>query len=212
VISDIVIACSEVWVVASRDYLASWWTQGELVCRLYAQGRALLRVYSPTARKVAETPASFQAALSEAQEKRLARLFANSHPSLMAPESMEAMRLLRPTRLPMPNDDVFSESFWNVPLLQCVQCSLAGGVPDHLDVGSFLRNSSPRLYPVPPDELAECAGTGRDLLCPNGCGTRYTVRSLAPRYLWYPLPVGPHKAYLESVPAFQAIPAGVSRR
>jgi hypothetical protein len=171
VISDIVMACREIWVVANPDYLASWWTQGELICRLYAGSKALLQVCSPGNGRIPTVPEGLTATLS----------------------------------------DVLSEDFWNVPLLQCPRCSLAGRVPDRLDIGSFLLNTSPRLYPVPPASLEEHARDGGELHCPNGCGMLFTISPLPPRYLWYALPAGPHSSFLESLPAYKATSVQATR-
>lgn len=212
IISDVVKAAGETWIVDTPSYLGSWFTQGELVCVPYFGGRTRLMAFDPATGRATPAPEKYLAELDEPHRRRLARYFTNSHPDLMAPESTTALRRLRPTRLPLARDDVFADEFWTVPLLQCPRCSTPEPRPAAIDVPGFLTNANPRLYAVGLDTLAACASGHTTLRCPNpdGCPQRFTVRELPPYYLWFALPVA-EGAFLGTIPAYAAVPTGGER-
>ncbi|GGZ44173.1 hypothetical protein [Streptomyces poonensis] len=212
IISDAILDCEEFWVVDHPEYWRSWWTRGELATRAYFNDRAVLRVYDPVRGTVQEAGPEYQVTLAEAQRRRMARCFVNSHPEMMAPEAMVAMRgyaalgLQRIFR--MASDEVFSDSFWSTPLLQCAACNRGrDAAPNDLD--AFLTNRYPVLHPVPAADLVHAAGQGTPLPCPNeDCpgALRYRVELTPPRYVWYPLPVGPTATSLETLPTYRVVP------
>lgn len=205
VISDIVRSCGRIWVVDSERYLESWWTQGELICRHYFGDDVALSVYSPETGRVVPPPERYQTVLSEAATRRMSQHFVNSHPDMMGPESVAILR--DRDVLPPSHDHVFDDAFWTVPLLQCPRCSLRTG-DVALDVERFLTNTWPRLYPVPERALETCERDAESLACPNGCGQLFSVERIPPAYLWFALPTGPSKSYLESWPMYSARPVG----
>ncbi|WP_169983022.1 hypothetical protein [Microbispora sp. H10836] len=208
IISDVVAAARETWIVDTPRYLGSWFTQGELICLPYFGKSDRLVAFDPSTGRVTPGPEKYVAELDDAAERRLARYFTNSHPNLMAPESTTVLRALRPTRLALARDEVFADEFWTVPLLQCPHCSTPQPRPAAIDVSGFLTNANPRLYPVDPDVLATCASGRTMLRCtnPDGCPQRFTVRELPPYYLWYGLPVA-DGSFLGTIPAYAAVPA-----
>ncbi|MEV8313495.1 hypothetical protein AB0Q95_04915 [Streptomyces sp. NPDC059900] len=211
IISDAILDCEEFWVLDHPEYWRSWWTRGELATLAYFHG-SVLKLYDPVRGTVREAGPEYRMTLTEAQRRRMARFFANSHPELMGPESMEAMRgyaalgLQRIVR--MASDEVFSDAFWSTPLLQCAACNRGrDAVPNDLD--AFLTNRYPLLHPVPAEDLVGAAERGTPLPCPNArCpgAIRYRVELTPPRYVWYPLPVGPNKTSLEVLPTYRVLP------
>ncbi|MEO1065099.1 MAG: hypothetical protein AAFZ07_27095 [Actinomycetota bacterium] len=185
IISDLINEATEFWVVGPVDhYLGSWWTQAELLCRPYWRDRAVLRVLDPVTGEISHGHELLPAvALGQAERKRLARLFTNSHPDMMAPERLDRMRQLRTGRGGFADDPVFDEEAWTVPLLECSACS--GTVEPHVDVAAFVANEHPRLHPVEPHDLERHAAAGSILACPDGCGNGYRITPLPPAYLWH---------------------------
>jgi hypothetical protein len=211
VISDVIFTCREFWIVASDDYWESWWTRGEVYTYAYAHRTDPIRVYDPTLDRVVN-PADqeFVVQLTSAQRDRMVRYFTNSHPHLMAPEARESMRLwrgvLNPKHFSMPYDEVFTDDFWETPLLQCYGCNAVRSA-GNLDVDAFLANEYPLLHPVKADVLNAAMESGGALPCPNPqCPAHAQFRIIAapPRFLWYPLPVGRNHSYLEAIPAYRA--------
>ncbi|MEV4566305.1 hypothetical protein AB0K12_21285 [Nonomuraea sp. NPDC049419] len=206
-ISDVLKHARETWIVDTPRFLQSWFTQGELVCLAYFAWPGTLMAYDPARGSAGPAPEKYMATLDATGRKRLARYFVNSHPDLMAAESMAALRKLRPTRLPLTRDEAFDDEFWTLPLLQCTRCSIREPDRPGIDVAGFLTNADPRLYPVALDTLAACASEQTPLRCtnPDGCPQRFTVRALPPYYLWYALPVA-DGSYLGTIPAYAAVP------
>ncbi|MEZ5257784.1 MAG: hypothetical protein R2705_13080 [Ilumatobacteraceae bacterium] len=93
------------------------------------------------------------------------------------------MRRRRTGRGGFADDDVFDNEAWTVPLLECPGCSAHTDVA--VDVGQFLRNERPRLYPVELERLGEHADSGLPMACPNGCGVTFRITKLLPGYLWH---------------------------
>jgi len=145
----------------------------------------------------------------------MSRFFTNSHPDMMAPESTETMRLIasaRPSALQSyARDQVFSEAFWHYPLLQCEDCASRDGVEHAFTIEGFLRNEYPVLYPISPGVLKRAERGGGTVRCPNeDCAAEYLIRPTPPRYLWYPIPVGPNKTSLEEFPTYRILRAQIT--
>lgn len=211
VISDVIMDCEEFWILETPDYLGSWWTRGELAIYAYFGKQARMRVYDLATSALRDAGPDYMVSLTTAQRDRMARFFTNSHPLMMAPESRETMRRLRSAGLsgvmPMTNDDVFSDPFWNNPLLECKRCSYPTSAAPGIDIDQFLTNQYPILRPIAPDLILEAAQNAAPIACPNpACSARYWVEPTLPRYLWYPLPVGPSQTALEAYPTYKIVP------
>jgi hypothetical protein len=203
-INDIISSSREMWIVDSPDYLGSWWTQGELLCRSFFDrqvrippaGHVRLRRLNPKKWRIGPGPKAYQPVINAAQAQRLSHLFFDDHP-LWIPD----LARILPARLPTGAEDEFAREFAAVPLLQCPRCSL--GTPDRIDPDAFLHNRNPRLHPVHPDDLAAAMGHGR-LPCPGQCGLSFVITPLPPAYLYYISPVGPNRTHLEPIPTYEA--------
>jgi hypothetical protein len=218
IISDVVLDCEEFWIIETDDYLRSWWTRGELATFAYSGQRAKLRVYNLERGNLTDAGPEYRVNLTEEQKNRMTRFFTNSHPDMMAPESTEAMRHMAAAGLnevfPLSGDEVFTERFWQFPLLQCANCSdISPGSSNgstnsskKFDVDQFLKNEYPILYPISPASLQQAEKGNKTIRCPNpGCDAEYQLKPTPPRYLWYPLPVGPNKSSLEISPTYRVI-------
>jgi hypothetical protein len=93
-ISDKIYKAKEFWVYDSGDeYLQSWWTLGELVTRAaHHPEPILIRRYDPLRGQLDEPKPEHLLVLDEPLKRRISRLFVNSHPDMIGPESVEANR------------------------------------------------------------------------------------------------------------------------
>lgn len=96
---DRMIAGAEELVAFDKcDYIASWWTQGELLTVRYRQlaGTPHPRVrYYGTARDALDNlPAGYQVSMTEDQRRRMARWYSHTDPLSMAPENVKMNRWL----------------------------------------------------------------------------------------------------------------------
>lgn len=213
IISDVIMECKEFWVLENPDYLASWWTRGELATYAYFGQQSRMRVYNLNSGELRDAGEDYRPWLTEQQKSRMSRFFTNSHPDMMAPESTETMRLIAtagPSSLQsFARDQVFSQEFWHYPLLQCEDCASRNNTGRAFTIEGFLRNEYPVLYPIPPAALKRAERDGSTIRCPNeDCAAEYLVRPTPPRYLWYPIPVGPNKTSLEEFPTYRILKAG----
>ncbi|MEL6439108.1 MAG: hypothetical protein AAFQ80_07640 [Cyanobacteria bacterium J06621_8] len=107
----------------------------------------------------------------------------------MAPESLQAMRLAR-TLLPFVkffNNRVFSNEFWNNPILDCPCCRTIGNSNNLYDVDSFLDAEGQNFTRFTPQQVEHALATG-EVICSNlKCNTVYEFSEGAPHYLWLPL-------------------------
>lgn len=183
-------AAEEVWVYNTNDYLHSWWTQAELVTLTYRYAtEAKVRIVDPSSNRFHNAPAGYFPKLSEEQRDRMARWYANCDPAEMGPESMMVWRML--SRIPIVNwipfvkDHVWSEEFWEYPLLPCQTCKARQPLPQQIDVDAFLWLKFPGLVKIHPKLLARGLETGVTQ-CPV-CGSTYHIhRDPYSRYLWIP--------------------------
>jgi hypothetical protein len=92
-------ATDEVWVYRTNDYLQSWWTLGELVAVAYIREgekkSPKIRVYDPVAGNLRDDNGTYQVQLTEQHRRRLARLFSNTRPDTMGPESRKPIKWQR---------------------------------------------------------------------------------------------------------------------
>ena len=82
-------------------------------------------------------------------------------------------------------DPVWSEEFWEHPLVECAcrQPSTSGG--SAIDVDRFLSMNPPHLARLNPGDLNRDVPKGY-IICPS-CNRAQEVALAAPRYLWAPL-------------------------
>ncbi|MEQ1744099.1 MAG: hypothetical protein ABMA02_01625 [Saprospiraceae bacterium] len=96
-----ILHCDEFWIYASRDYLDSWWCRAELVALAFVNDmhegarRRRLRWYDPTEDVVYDMPETHYPQLTEAQKKRITRIYANTNPDSMGLESVKRIQQLR---------------------------------------------------------------------------------------------------------------------
>jgi hypothetical protein len=204
VISDSIIGSEEVWVYESKgeyDYLKSWWTIGELVVCAYRNRP--LKIYDIETEKLKAPQAKHLISLSESQKDRLSMLFTNSHPRMMAPESVERIQkswLLR--RLPYYRDVVFSKLFTELYLMQCNRCIDWQALLDpavFLDVAGMSRGLIPGFYGVETERMSESY-----ISCPN-CGARYRIQPKSAYFLWVPTRPFGHLGSVKERPMFELV-------
>ena len=207
-------AAEELWVYLTEDYLASWWTRAELVAIAYrlASGRVAprVRVYDPATNTLHNLPEGWLPSFTPEQRRRLARWYANSDPGSMGFELVPVMRhyasLPLLGRLKYFSDPVWSDEFWENPLLPCSTCQHESATPGGIDMDSFLWLREPHLVPLSIDQLEDAVQRGR-LSCPV-CQTTYETREAPnPRVLWMPTrygrATGPDGASLISLPVYR---------
>lgn len=216
-------AAEEMWVYATDDYLASWWTRAELMTIAYrlACGTSAprLRLYDPATGGLHALPGSWLPRMSDEQKARMARWYANADPGTMGFESVLVIRFLSSLpllgRLKYFNDPVWDEEFWEDPLLPCVTCRRNSPTPEGLDIDSFLWLREPHLVPFTTEQLTEAVERGH-LSCPI-CQSTYEIREAPkPRLLWLPLPLatwnGPGEGNLIGLPVYRASKRALLRR
>jgi hypothetical protein len=110
-----IIHCDEFWIYASEDYLNSWWCRAELVAFAYVNDlnsgvrSRRLRWYDPVEDKVYDVPQEDYPQLTEAQKNRISRIYTNTNPDTMGPESVRTMQMMRPFMAMMKADPNFRE-------------------------------------------------------------------------------------------------------
>jgi hypothetical protein len=89
----------EFWVYDTYDYTDSWWTQGELITLAY---RKYAGSYCPEIKTVSRNSIqtlspgyTMMPELTEKQVKQIARLYSNSDPLTMGPESIRHIKIMR---------------------------------------------------------------------------------------------------------------------
>ncbi len=97
--NDLIINCDEFWIYGSKDYLDSWWTQGELVVFAYVlqsgvdtkpfNNNKILKLYDPTNDTVQIIPKENHPKLSKEQIKKISRFYTNTSPNQMGVESVK---------------------------------------------------------------------------------------------------------------------------
>lgn len=203
VISDSVIASREVCVYDSGDeleYLKSWWTIGELFVCAY-RGRTLKR-YEPATGKLGAPLPEHVICLAERHKARMSKLFTNSHPAMMGPESVERIQNSWFLRLfPYYNDIVFTKTFTDYYLLECDRCIDWKRLlePDvFLNVEGFYKGIIPGFSAVNLGEL------NVGLVSCVSCEQSYKVVPKSPYLLWIPAaPFSGRPARVQKRPMFE---------
>lgn len=211
-------AADELWIYGTDDFLESWWTQAELVTIAYRRGTGVtyprIRWYDPsTGRADIVDPDALLPRMSRKQVKRMARIYSNSDGATMGPESRVPVRILGALpligRIGYFHDHVFSDDFWEYPLVECSGCANGGG---ELDVEQFLKGHPPGAQRLREGDILEDG----NWTCPS-CRTPYTITEAErPRFVWFPIRygrrTGPEGATVAPLPVFrmrQASAAGV---
>lgn len=105
-----IIHCDEFWIYGSTDYLDSWWCRAELVSFAYVNDlnggtrRRRLRWYDPVNDRVDDVPEENHPQLTDAHKDRISRIYTNTNPDTMGPESVKTMQMMRQL-LPMMKAD-----------------------------------------------------------------------------------------------------------
>ncbi|HYG10132.1 MAG TPA: hypothetical protein VD835_09310 [Pyrinomonadaceae bacterium] len=208
-------AAGEMWVYNTEDYLHSWWTRAELVTIAYRRASGIrtptVSLFDPFTHKLQPAPDGLVPELTVEQRRRLARWYSNTDPGTSGPEHVRTFRLL--AQLPLISrvgyfkDHVWSDNFWDEPLLPCEVCLWRNGPATSIDLGAFLWLREPHLVRLNTELLARSMEAGR-LECPR-CHTAYEIEQDAyPRYLWLPVrygkPTGPDGARLVELPVYRA--------
>ena len=188
ILRDRLAAADEIWVYETPSYYNSWWTLAELLTAAYLRG-SQVRLYNPATDQVCDAPEDYLPRLSKAQRKRAARWFANCTPDEMGPESAMALRMLGVVplvnRIGFIRDHVWSEEFWDYPVLDCPACRDIGRNQNRFSVDDLLWMRGTHYSRLTPEELGDCLRAGE--ICCAGCRTVFAVReSRGPQYLWIP--------------------------
>jgi hypothetical protein len=186
----------EVWAFEGQNYYDSWWTLGELMILAYRREAGYrgnqppdLRIFKTAADRPQPAPDDYLPVMSRAQQRRMARWFANCDTTSMGVESIVAIRILAQLpligRLPYLQDHAWSNQFWRHPILDCKRCRQVGKQRNHVDVESFLWTRGPGFSRFTPEEM-ESQLEKRQITCRN-CLSRYAVVEGPPQYLWMPV-------------------------
>jgi len=183
----------DVWIYETEDYYNSWWTLGELVTLAYRRcggyrGKPPPRLsrIEPTTGKLSPLSDDFLPRLTEAQRRRMARLYVNSDSAQVAPEAVVTMRVLSQVpligRLRYLHDHVWSDLFWRHPILDCWCCRRIGERKNDIDIDAFLALQDPGAHRLSPEMMLEALAAG-ELVCP-GCRRTYRIEAAEPQYVW----------------------------
>lgn len=186
----------ELWLFASGEYYNSWWTLGEILTLAYRREVGYrgkqpprLRILEPDTERLRDAPADFLPRLSKAQQKRVARWFANADTAGMGPEGIAAIRLMAELpllgRLGYFRDHVWSDEFWRYPILDCPGCRVLGHCRNRFDVDEVLWTRGDNFTRITPEQMRICVEQRR-IACPR-CGAAYDIFQGAPQYLWMPI-------------------------
>ena len=202
-------AAHEFWVLWSDDYLASWWTQGEVVsfANMTEKAKPVLRIRGVREGAVVPSPAELIPRLTRRQQRAIVKRFVlcNLPESLMRIRKLASSRLSR-ILLGLRNDTVLEPSFADNPMLECACCAQSKPAGRRLDVEGFLSGELQPLRALSSWALARARETGV-LHCP-ACQALYRITSGPPRFWWYPIRgergTGPGGIVLEERPAYRA--------
>jgi hypothetical protein len=216
-------AAEEMWVYATEDYLASWWTRAELATIAYRLACNVsaprVRLYDPATDSLRDLPEGWLPSMNHEQKRRMARWYSNTDQGTMGIESVPIMRLYAKlpllNRIKYFNDPVWDEDFWEDLLLPCVTCRHNSPPIERLDLDSFLWLREPYLVRLTPEQLEESVKQGY-LHCPV-CQTTYENREAPnPRLLWMPTrygrPTGPDGASLVALPVYRVSKRALLRK
>jgi hypothetical protein len=187
-IRDRLAAAEEIWIYESENYETSWWSQVELLAASnQKRNPGEVKIWSPGQDRV-ESGAGKLPPLSGKEKWRLARWMANCTPDQMGPERLFVFRIYQQIpligRIPYFRDHVWSEEFWDHPILDCPVCRKERrGQGYTVDELLWLRGD--HFTRFTPEEFAAALAAGR-IRCPR-CTTSFAVReSIQPHYLWIP--------------------------
>jgi hypothetical protein len=216
-------ASEEMWVYRTEDYLASWWTRAELVTIAYrlacGSHAPRVRIYDPHDDTLYDPPEGWLPSINHEQRRRLARWYANTDPCSMGFESVQVLRLY--AKLPLLgrikyfSDPVWSEEFWEDPMLPCRTCRRQSEMEDSIDIDSFLWLRESQMVQLTPEQLEEALERGY-LCCPVCQATYETREATNPRVLWMPTryckPTGPNGSSLVALPVYRVNKRALVRR
>ena len=191
IIRDRIQAADEIWIYESQNYYYnSWWTLAELFVLSYLRGSCpRVRIFNHERGQLLDKPNDYLHVLSEKQLDAGSKRFTNSHPEMMGPESLQAMRLVG-NLLPFVgffNNRVFSNEFWNNPILDCPRCRTMGNSNNRYDVDSLLDAQGQNFTRFTPQQVEYALTTGKVTCSNSRCNATYQFSEGAPHYLWLPL-------------------------
>lgn len=186
----------EIWAFESENYYDSWWTVGELATLTYRREDGFrgerppkLRIFKPKEDNLDYAPADYLPQMSKEQRHRMARWFANCDTAQMSAEAIVVMRLLG--QLPLIGqlnylqDHVWTEEFWQHPILDCKKCRQIGKQRNWFDFDAFLWTQDPGFSRFTPEEIETYISQGQ-ITCRH-CGTSYRTVEGSPQYLYLPV-------------------------
>jgi hypothetical protein len=186
----------EIWAYESENYYDSWWTLGELMTLAYrgevgykGNKPPKLRVFNPEGNELHYAPEDYLPVMTKSQGRRMARWFANCDTAEMGTESIAVIRLI--AQLPFIGkwkyfqDHVWSDEFWQHPILDCKVCRRIGKHRNRLDVESFLWTRDPGFFRLTPQEIKQWVER-RAIICPR-CKSSYDLVQGPPHYLFMPV-------------------------
>jgi hypothetical protein len=202
-------AAHEFWVLWSDDYLASWWTQGEVVsfANMTGEEKPIPRILGLRETDKVPSPAALIPRLTRRQQRTMFKRFllCNLPESLVRIRKLAGNRMAR-TLLGLRGDAMLEPSFNDDPLLECVGCARHKPPIRNLNVESFLSGGLLPLQALSRPALTLARETGV-LHCP-ACQAAYRVTGGPPRYWWYPTRgergTGPEGKVLEERPLYRA--------
>lgn len=231
-IQDYILAAKEIWLFWNQDYINSWWTRGEIFSTMYFTDENTisekLKILEPVSKKLYPVKTTHLPELSEVHKKRMARNQANSHPDMMAPETLDRNKLIRETlpnvsivqKLFMLEDPVFSAEFWEYYVIPHSEKSdrhiseKDSLSPErffdklrNLDADDFLKLFHNGDYIATQSQMEQAAKV-EFLIFPNESDTVKIIEE-KPRFLWVPQPQssGENSQWgrLEKLPVYRKI-------
>lgn len=181
-------AAQEFWVLWSDDYLASWWTQGEVVsfANMTEKAKPILRIRGVREGAVVPSPAELIPRLTRRQQRTIFKRFllCNLPESLVRIRKLSSSRLAR-ILLGLRSDTMLEPSFIDDPMLECACCAQNKPADRKLDFEGFLSGEVLPMHTLSGWALARARETGV-LQCP-ACQAVYRIASGPSRYWWYPM-------------------------
>lgn len=192
----------EFWIYKSttdngKYYFNSWWTLGEIMTVAYRRysgykGKTMWRVrlYDEATDTVHDLSENFFPKLSEEQEKRLVRWYANADSiGLSAEYLIRAAKMAQWQYMPSlgkayVKDHVFSNEFWTDYILDCPCCRTIGNNESHFDIDNWLWHKEPSFTRLSQQVMQRAIASDRVVRCGNkDCHAVFYVENGESHYL-----------------------------
>jgi hypothetical protein len=136
-----------------------------------------------------DAPADYLPKMTEAQRKRMARMYVTCDTMQMGPESVIPIRLFANLpligNLPYFKDRIWSREFWEDPILDCRRDRIIGKNGSKFNVDDFIETRGPGFFRFPASETKARVSEG-SITCLR-CATVYKIRQAPSHYLWMPV-------------------------